>query len=1459
MSDDRIKKIVQIAFKEAIDRQQEYVTLEHLLIAILGDTDILTLLENIEVDIKEILEDVRRYLDNDVEKLQEQISQAKKTVALERVFQRAVAQGYFVGRIITDPLDVLGSILAESNSHAAYICQKHGLTKEILNEKISEAISNQEATSGEVIGGRRGRKTALESFCINLNKLVEKGKIDELIGRQWEIESLVQTLARRKKNNVILVGDPGVGKAQPLDSKIKTPNGWTTMGDIKVNDLVSTPDGKSSLVLNCFPQGKQDIFKLFFKDGRVAESCAEHLWNVHGQFGDQYKTPGGSLKRRLAWKVMSLNDIMNLPQSKLKHIKFPLHIDNTPNKELIIDPWLMGFLLGNGSFAKTKMGTFTFADSEILELVKQRLKLGYSINPITNSNNIRYSIIMENLQQGGVKGHNNANGYKHFYRQEIKNLGLKNKLNHEKFIPAIFKDAGTQQKIDLIAGLVDSDGYVTTTGALSISTVSEQLANDIQEVVRSIGGIAKIKKTTGRTYMYKGVKTPCRDSYNITIRYRHPNHLSKLSHKKDLLPGENYQYRDLKIGLTNIKFSRNTEAKCIMIDHPDHLYITDNYVVTHNTAIAEGLAKRIVEENVPKTMIGKTIYSLDVGLLLAGSKYRGDFEERMKDVLKELESKDESILFIDEIHMILGAGSGGNGTMDVANLLKPALQRGTLRCIGSTTVDEYQEKIEKDSALKRRFERINVGEPSIAESKEILYSSMPAYEKFHNMKINEEACDTAVDLSVKYILSKRLPDKAFDVVDSAFARQRTYPNGKMVKVITKELIEYEISRLARIPLTIITSNDETTGKTPDIETGLQLSVFGQDSAIETLADAVYVAQAGLKDPSKPLGNYLFIGPTGVGKAQPYYSKIKTPSGWTTMGEIQVNDQVTTPDGKVVKVLNTFNRGSKAVYRITFGDGRIVDTCDEHLWKVYNKHWNQKWQVKSLSEIMKMKSLNTSGIYVPLIDDLPELNVDLPIDPYVLGVILGDGSLKSTMSFTTADNEIYNSIEKSLPDNYILQKNGDISYYAKFTGKRGQGKKGEYLFYRQLANDLGLYGKRSYEKFIPEIYMHTTSKTQKLQLIQGLLDTDGHVSDSGAISYSTTSEVLADNFVELIHSIGGIAKKKVSRNRTYNYKEVAVPCRDAYTISVRYKNPKDLVRLTRNRNKISDNYQYSNLKLKIESIKYLNEMKVKCIEIDHNDHLYITDQHIITHNTETAKQLAILLGVKLVRFDMSEFMEKHTVSRFIGSPPGYIGYSDGKAGSGMLITEIETHPNCVLLLDEVEKAHPDVLNVLLQLMDKGVVTSSNGKEVNAQNIILIMTSNLGSIDFEKNKIGFGSTDNLSAGIDAVKRFFTPEFRNRLDAIVPFNKLDKDIIQIIAAKFMKELADSAAERGYKLKWNKSVLKWLSEDGRGFDLAMGARPMKRAIFTNIKKPLARQMLFGDIGKTITVKIKNDEIAFN
>lgn len=742
MSEERLQKIVQNAFNQAQSRQHEYVTLEHLLASLLDDEDIVQLLDDMNVSPENINNDITSYLDNEIEPVSEATESAKKTITLERVFQRAVAQSYFVGRTTPTPLDVLISILSETNSHAAFFCNEHGLTKEALSESLVESIREQETSQPEgnptSVGSRSNRQSALDQFAVNLNEEAKSGKIDDLIGRQWEVERLVQTLARRKKNNVVLVGDPGVGK----------------------------------------------------------------------------------------------------------------------------------------------------------------------------------------------------------------------------------------------------------------------------------------------------------------------------------------------------------------------------------TAIAEGLAKRIVEDNVPDTVQGKEIYSLDVGLLLAGSKYRGDFEERMKEVLKELEDKPDSILFIDEIHMIMGAGSGGQNAMDVANLLKPALQRGTLRCIGSTTVDEFQEKFEKDAALKRRFERVDVAEPTVTEAKEILKATMPAYEEFHDMKISEEAVETAVELSVQFMHDKRLPDKAFDLVDSAFARARTFPEAD-TSLIDKPDIERECSRIVRVPLDVIARVDKTSKDVVDIEAGLQLTVFGQDDAITTVSDAVYMAQAGLKDKNRPMGSYLFTGPTGVGK------------------------------------------------------------------------------------------------------------------------------------------------------------------------------------------------------------------------------------------------------------------------------------------------------------------------------------------------------------TETAKALSHLLGMPLVRFDMSEFMEKHTVSRLIGSPPGYVGYGDGKAGNGLLVTAIENNPNAVLLLDEVEKAHPDVMNLCLQLMDEGTVTSSSGKKVNARNVLLIMTSNVGAADAAKNKIGFGDMDNSGAADDALNRFFTPEFRNRLDAIVKFQKLGEEQVKRIAEKFLGELRDNAAEREVELTWDDDVLEWLSK--QGFDSAMGARPMKRAIADHIKKPLARKMLFEDAKSVIRLKVVDEKIEFS
>ena len=528
------------------------------------------------------------------------------------------------------------------------------------------------------------------------------------------------------------------------------------------------------------------------------------------------------------------------------------------------------------------------------------------------------------------------------------------------------------------------------------------------------------------------------------------------------------------------------------------------------TAIAEGLAHLINEESVPDIIKENTIYSLDIGALLAGTKFRGDFEERLKEVLEILETKDKTILFIDEIHMIMGAGNAGQGAMDVANLLKPALQRGSLRCIGSTTYDEYREHFEKDKALNRRFYKVDVPEPTPEDAKRIIVHSIPAYEIYHEVAFSQEAMHGAVDLTHQYWHNRFLPDKAFDVLDAAAARQMLLPQDKRKGVLELDDIRYEVAKLTRIPVDqlVLTKDSEYKKERQiDIEKALRTKVYGQDEALERLADSIYIAKAGLKDPSKPIGNYLFTGPTGVGK------------------------------------------------------------------------------------------------------------------------------------------------------------------------------------------------------------------------------------------------------------------------------------------------------------------------------------------------------------TETAKQLSEIMHMELIRFDMSEYQERHTVAKLIGAPPGYVGYGEGGQGSGLLINKLEEHPNCILLLDEIEKAHPDVSNVLLQIMDNGMVTSSDGKSVSARNSIVILTSNLGARDAEKNGIGFGNIDQSDdAQVAAVKSFFAPEFRNRLDAVVQFKKLDKKLMKSVTVKFLKELEQMLEPRNVVVEYDDEVVDWLTN--KGFTPTMGARPMARLINEQIKKPLAKKILFGSDVDLVKLKVIDNGI---
>ena len=549
--------------------------------------------------------------------------------------------------------------------------------------------------------------------------------------------------------------------------------------------------------------------------------------------------------------------------------------------------------------------------------------------------------------------------------------------------------------------------------------------------------------------------------------------------------------RDIEIESIVLALGRRNKANVIMVGDPG----------VGKTAIAEGLAFKIVNGDIPEFLHDHTLYNLDIGSLLAGSKYRGEFEERLKAVIKAIEKKGKAIVFIDEAHMMNGAGSSSNNPNDMANMLKPALSKGAIKVIASTTWEEYRKHFEKDRALMRRFQRVTVDEPSMEVTIDILKGIRKYYEKFHTAEITDEALENSVKLSVKYLTDKKLPDKAIDLIDLACSRFKLDPNSE--RVVRKSNIEFELSKMVKLPVEAV-AETESEGLAM-LESNMKSKVFGQDAAINDVLDKIFIARAGLKSPTKPIGSFLFVGPTGCGK------------------------------------------------------------------------------------------------------------------------------------------------------------------------------------------------------------------------------------------------------------------------------------------------------------------------------------------------------------TETAKQLADNLAVKLVRFDMSEYQEKHSVAKLIGSPPGYVGFDDN---AGQLITKIQESPNCVLLLDEIEKAHPDVTNVLLQIMDNGQVTGSNGKVADCRNLILIMTSNLGAKDAERATIGFSSEDRYNDNDDAMKSFFAPEFRNRLDGIIKFNKLAKTSMTMIVYKFVGDLNDLVREKNVKVVLTLDGIELLIN--RGFDPKMGARPLSRIIDQEIKKPMSREMLFGKLknGGTVTVDARNNDV---
>jgi len=655
---------------------------------------------------------------------------------------------------------------------------------------------------------------------------------------------------------------------------------------------------------------------------------------------------------------------------------------------------------------------------------------------------------------------------------------------------AVFYGKKSINNVDLLLSILSEEQSVTAHYAYECGLDKHSLSAWLHDVNMAVGD-ALSDGTGART-----TSAPSRQAAAPTALEQFTVNMNEESSNYDDVVGRRDELRDLVQTL-----ARKKKSNAVLVGGSG----------VGKTAIVEGLAKLIVEDEVPDVIKGKTVLMLDMAKLVAGTKYRGDFEERMKLLVEELEKRDDVILFIDEIHMVIGAGStsGGSGGMDAGNLLKPSLSSGKLKVIGATTDQEYRKLFEKEAALARRFTKINIEEPSVEEAKVILRNAAMSYEIHYGFEIEPSACDLAVDLSAEYVFNKKLPDKAFDVIDRACAFNKIQPSDDQVTLITDEAIRAELSRYTGIPAEHLgtKAEEQTSNKHTQVETFLRNNVFGQEEAINRVINSITISLAGLKEPNKPIASYLFTGPTGVGK------------------------------------------------------------------------------------------------------------------------------------------------------------------------------------------------------------------------------------------------------------------------------------------------------------------------------------------------------------TETAKRLSESMDMKLVRFDMSEYQEAHSVSKLIGSPPGYVGHGDGKAGDGLLITALEDSPNCVLLLDEVEKAHPDIMSVLLALLDDGVITSSTGKKVSGKNSIIIMTSNLGAREGSKKAIGFGDQAyNALAVNEAINKFFAPEFRNRLDGIVQFNALKLKYMRSIVLKFLGQLEGYIAARGVEIEWDESVLVFLETEG--YDPAMGARPLSRLINERIKLPLAKHIMNDTISEKLMISYTDGEV---
>ena len=700
----------------------------------------------------------------------------------------------------------------------------------------------------------------------------------------------------------------------------------------------------------------------------------------------------------------------------------------------------------------------------------------------------------------------------------------------------------------------------------------------------------------------------------------------------------------------------------------------------------------------------------------------------------------------------------------------------------------------------------------------------------------------------------KLVEKELDEITQEYYTEARRINQDLS--LNEEHVTIEFSKASGIPIDKL--NEDEQRKLLLLEDNLKKDVFSQDAAVKAMVDAILVSSVGLADPSKPRGAFMAMGASGVGKAQPMDSKVLTPDGFVEMRDISVGDSIITACGAESKVIGVYPQGERDVYEITFNDGRKVKSCKEHLWPVYGKFGagkrgvtEYKTKIMQLSEIMDRLKFPTvkKTIGVPLFnpkhDSFPDAN--LPIDPWLLGFLIGDGSFaEHTPSVTTSYLEMIRKIELRLPKGMALsQKRGDKISYNIINEKP---KSGSNILNKSLR-DLDLEGKKSHEKFIPTPYLNASFE-QRLELIRGLFDSDGYAGKNGTTSITTVSKKLSDNIVELIQGLGGIARVQ-QRYTEYTYKNEKKTGRLSYRIKILMRNPSSICTFSKKRCRLKSKHQYSNRVLRFENIELISKEQTQCIEIEHDSHLYVTDGYVPTHNTHISKRMAYhLFGSEsaMLRFDMSEYMEKHAVAKLIGAPPGYDGYEHG----GILTNQVRKNPHSIILFDEIEKADASVFDVFLQILDDGRLTDNRGVTVDFSSSFIIMTTNTGQEQFLDPNVSHEMACALA--MQDLEKDFRPEFLNRIggrENIIGFNSLDIDtIVRIAKVELAKANKAIKANSDISIVMSDEDIRALCETR--YVPKMGARFVSGVFGSSINNAIARKVLTGQ--KTGVIEVSYD-----